>query len=64
MDQSTLISPQKAAEMLGVAPQTLAVWRCEERYDLAYVKVGSRVRYRISDIERFLRKRTLPRNAA
>jgi predicted site-specific integrase-resolvase len=59
MDQSTLITPQKAAQMLGIAPQTLAVWRCEKRYGLAYVKVGARVRYRVSDIERFLRKRTL-----
>lgn len=57
MDTSKLWSPEQVAEMLGVSKQTLAVWRCEQRYPLRYVKVGSRVRYRPADVERFLEKR-------
>ena len=57
MDTSKLWSPEQVAEMLGVSKQTLAVWRCERRYPLRYVKVGSRVRYRPSDVERFLANR-------
>lgn len=57
MDTGNLWSPEQVAEMLGVSKQTLAVWRCEQRYPLPYVKVGSRVRYRPADVERFLERR-------
>jgi len=52
-----LWSPEQVAEVLGVSKQTLAVWRCERRYPLAYVKVGSRVRYRPCDVQQFLTDR-------
>ena len=39
------------AELLGVDKQTLANWRCTKREDLKYVKIGGRVRYRVSDWE-------------
>ena len=42
------------AELLGVDKQTLANWRCTKREDLKYVKIGGRVRYRVSDIENFI----------
>lgn len=58
MQCSKLLSPSEVAELLGVTIQTLAVWRCEQRYELPYVKVGACVRYRRSDIERFLETRT------
>jgi excisionase family DNA binding protein len=53
----TLLTPAQAADFLGVSTNTLACWRSTRRYPLAYVRVGSRVRYRESDIERFLRTR-------
>lgn len=31
-------SPQEAAKILGVAPETLAIWRCTKRYPLPYIK--------------------------
>lgn len=53
-----LLDPQQAASYLGLAVQTLAVWRTTRRYPLAFVKVGSRVYYRRSALEQFLESRT------
>jgi excisionase family DNA binding protein len=56
---SQLLSREQAAEYLGVKPQTLAVWKTSQRYRLPVVKVGSLVRYRLADLERFLESRTV-----
>ena len=53
------VAPSEAAAYLGIAENTLAIWRCTKRYPLAYIKVGRRVRYRISDLEAFLATRTI-----
>jgi len=53
-----LLLPYQAAEYLGVSEQTLAEWRCVGRYNLPYVLVGRRVRYRRSDLDAWLRSRT------
>lgn len=53
-DFTQLLTPEVVAEWLGVTPHTLAVWRCSKRYPLAYVKVGSNVRYRAKDVEAFI----------
>jgi excisionase family DNA binding protein len=61
--QKTLTDPKlttrEAAEVLGVKPQTLAVWRSAKRHGLPYVKVGRAVRYGLSDLEAWLRNRTV-----
>jgi predicted DNA-binding transcriptional regulator AlpA len=55
-----LLRPRKVAEMLGIAEQTLAVWRCRKNHgepapDLAYVRIGRRaIRYRLSEVKRFI----------
>lgn len=49
-----LLSEQQAADMLGVKPTTLQVWRSTKRYGLAYIKVGRLVRYRHSTLKAFL----------
>lgn len=55
-----LLSPAKAAEILGVTVDTLSVWRCVKRYpSLRYVKVGRSVRYRREDIDAFVTERTV-----
>lgn len=54
MDVKKLIAPAEAAEKLGVKEQTLAVWRCTGRYDIPYIKIGSKVMYRLSHIESFI----------
>ncbi len=53
-----LLSTREAAEALGVKPQTLEVWRCTGRYALPFVKTGRLVRYRETDIEAFIERRT------
>jgi excisionase family DNA binding protein len=56
---SNLLTRQQAAEFLGVQVQTLAAWKTNQRYHLPVVKVGSLVRYRLSDLERFIEQRTI-----
>jgi excisionase family DNA binding protein len=57
--RAELLDEAAAAAILGVTPGTLSVWRCTRRYDLPYVKVGRRVRYRASDLEAWLQSRTV-----
>lgn len=56
---SDLLTRDQAAEYLGLAPQTLAVWATTGRHSLPYCKVGRAVRYRLSDLEKWLRARTV-----
>jgi len=46
-----------AAEMIGVRPQTLSVWRSTKRYPLPYVRVGRLIYYREADLLAFLDSR-------
>jgi hypothetical protein len=55
-----LVTPEVTAGLLGTTENTLAVWRCERRYDLPFVKVGSRVMYKLIDVKRFIDSRTRP----
>jgi predicted DNA-binding transcriptional regulator AlpA len=58
MDQKTqLLTPQQAAEFLTMKQSTLAVWRCNQRYMLPFVKIGSAVRYDLRDLEAFVESR-------
>ena len=52
-----LLTQAQAAELLTLKPATLEVWRSTKRYALRYVKVGRFVRYRLSDVEAFIRSR-------
>ena len=54
----TLLDERKAAEVLGVSPGTLSVWRSTGRYQVPFVKVGHLVRYRLADLEAWLESRT------
>ena len=54
-----LLTEVQAAELLGVKPTTLQVWRSTKRYPLPYVKSGRLVRYRASAIEAFINSRTV-----
>ena len=49
-----LLTAEETAEILGVKPQTLAVWRCAKRYGLPYLKLGRSIRYRLDDVESFI----------
>jgi excisionase family DNA binding protein len=54
-----LLTVQQAAEYLGIKPQTLASWRCTGRHSLPAIKIGRRVRYRKSDLDKFIQRRTI-----
>ncbi|RCR68488.1 helix-turn-helix domain-containing protein [Larkinella punicea] len=49
-----LLDRKAAAEYLRVAVGTLAVWDCTKRYDLNPIKIGRAVRYRRSDLDKFI----------
>ena len=47
-----------AADHLGVAPATLAFWRCTGKIEVPYLKIGGRVVYRKDDLDKWLDGRT------
>jgi hypothetical protein len=54
-----LLDNNAAAAFLGVSSGSLEVWRSTKRYNLKYIKVGRLVKYRLSDLEEFLNRRTV-----
>jgi len=58
MDKDTLISAIDAAKMLGVCVNTLSIWRSTGRYNLPFVRIGRLVKYKLSDINEFIKMRT------
>jgi hypothetical protein len=55
MTSGKLLTQAQAAERLGLTnPNTLAVWRCTKKVNLAYIKIGGAVRYDEREIERFI----------
>jgi predicted DNA-binding transcriptional regulator AlpA len=57
MSKPQLLDTNQAAEFLGLSPTTLTTWRCQQRYDLPYVKVGGHVRYDERDLLAFIESR-------
>ena len=53
-----LLDTIAAAEYLGLAPNTLEVWRSAGRYDLPFVKVGRRVKYSKAALDAWIAART------
>ena len=59
VEMEKLLTAEQAAEILGIEPATLAVWRCTKRYDLKWIKVGRLCKYRASDVQAFIDSRTV-----
>jgi hypothetical protein len=53
-----LLSRKEAALLLGVKPQTLAVWALTKRENLRVTKIGRHSKYLLSDIEAYLMRST------
>jgi excisionase family DNA binding protein len=51
------LTNKQAAEYIGITPGTLHVWRCKNRYEIPYLRIGSKIRYRVEDLEAFLASR-------
>ncbi|WP_411845694.1 helix-turn-helix domain-containing protein [Roseibacillus persicicus] len=49
-----LLTREEAAKLLGLKSATLAKWAHTHRCRLKMIKLGSRVRYRVSDVEEFI----------
>ena len=56
---SDLLTRKQAAACLGVTERTLAVWKCTGRYNLPCVKIGRLAKYRKSDLDAFIARRTV-----
>lgn len=54
-----LLSTVEAADFLGISPDTMPRWRWAGTGP-AYLKVGRSVRYRLSDLEDYLKSRAIP----
>ena len=54
-----LLTPTQVAEILGVGVETLNHWRHTKRYALNFVRIGRCVRYRQTDVENFIKTRTV-----
>ena len=56
-DKERLLTRGEAAEYLGVQKQTLAMWACNKRYDIPFLKLGTQsVRYRKEDLDNFVNR--------
>ena len=44
------VDPVVAAQIIGVKVNTLASWRCTKKETIPFYKIGSKVRYKISDL--------------
>ena len=53
-----LLDDKAAAALLDVAVGTLSVWRSTGRYNLPFLKIGRKVRYRRSAIDAWMAART------
>ena len=54
--ESDLLTREQAAAYLGVAVQTLAIWKSTKRYDLPFVKIGRLCKYKRSELDAFIRR--------
>ena len=58
-NSSPLLTPAEAAEFLRTTVGTLAVWRCNRKVTIPFVKRGRTILYRRSALEAYLDKNTL-----
>jgi hypothetical protein len=56
--ENDLLDETEAAEVLTIAPGTLSVWRSTGRYEIEFIKVGRRVRYKRGALLKWLDSRT------
>jgi hypothetical protein len=58
------LPPPDNGRRLGVAVDSLSIWRCTEAISLPYVKIGRLVKYFRSDVEAYLQsRRHVPKTA-
>lgn len=53
-----LFDTDTAGQVLDVSINTLSIWRSTGRYNLPFVKIGRKVRYKAGDLLAFIERRT------
>lgn len=48
------LTSKEVAKFLNISTGTLAVWRCEKRYNIPFIKVGRSVKYPVKGINEWL----------
>ena len=56
MDDDKLLSNEEAAAYLGIKTNTLTIWRTTKRFEIPYIQIGRKIRYKKSDLDKFLNK--------
>ena len=54
-----LLDNREAAQVIGITPGTLHVWRCTGRHQIKFIRVGSKIRYRLEDLLAWLESRAV-----
>jgi excisionase family DNA binding protein len=57
LTNSKLYTSDEAAAFLGLSRETLSLWRCTQRYNLPFVKIGRLVKYKEADLLAFVESR-------
>jgi len=58
LNHERLFSRSEASTYLGVSTKTLAMWASTRRYDLPMIKIGRLAKYKKSDLDQFIARRT------
>jgi len=56
LEKKRLISVSDASKYLGISKQTLNCWRYSGSNVIPFIKIGRLVKYRITDLDEFIRK--------
>jgi excisionase family DNA binding protein len=59
LNRPKMLTSKEASEYLGLKTGTLEIWRRTKRYNLPYSKIGRLVRYKKSDLDDFIERRTV-----
>lgn len=63
LPRAHLLPRKSAAKIIGVECNTLATWASTRRYDLPFVRIGSRAFYKVGDVLDFIERNTLNNNS-
>ena len=58
-EHDLMLTTEEAAEILGVSPRALELWRQKKSQPLPYVRVGNLVRYRHKDLMAYIEARVV-----
>jgi excisionase family DNA binding protein len=54
LEADPLLTNEQAAKLAGITAHTMNVWRMTGRHSIKYIRYGRTIRYRRSEIEKFV----------